>query len=78
MDESLPKTSPIFLKALLLIPSLLTNDLFLHMLQHEGHKQYYIEKAVSYLQCLEDVLHGIKTNIFGKLSLTVSLMFQIH
>ena len=78
MDESLPKTSPIFLKALLLIPSLLTNDLFLHMLQLEGHKQYHIEKAVSYLQCLEDVLHGIKTNIFGKLSLTVSLMFQIH
>ena len=26
----------------------------------------YIDKAVSYLQSLEDVLHGIKTNIFGK------------
>ena len=45
---------------------LLTNDLFQHMLQLEGHKQYYIDKAVSYLQSLKDVLNGIKTNIFGK------------
>ena len=36
------------------------------MLQLEGHKQYYIDNAVSYLQSLKDILHGIKTNIFGK------------
>ena len=38
VDESLSKHLQHFSKALLLIPSLFSNDVFLHMLQLEGHK----------------------------------------